>query len=82
MNKNDNFFKEHVIIGGLPEKKWILKADSNEGIIYYMNCIMVTSQKEHALVFNDYSEALKELEHFKMMFTHSDNLHDFEIIEL
>lgn len=63
-------------------KKYILKANSNEGVIYYMNVIMVTAQKEYAMVYDNLADAEKDLEHFKMMFTHSDNLRDFEIVEL
>lgn len=79
----NNFLKEHVIIGSVPDspKKYILRANSNEGIIYYMNVIMVTGQKEHAKVYDDLDEAKKDLEHFKLMFTHSDSLSDFEIVE-
>lgn len=62
--------------------KYILKANSNQGIIYYMNAIMVTGQKEYALVYDNRADAEKDLEHFKLMFTRSDNLRDFEIVEL
>lgn len=80
---NDKFLKEHVFVCSIPDspKKYILRANSNEGIIYYMNVIMVTGQKEHAKVYDDLDETKKDLEHFKLMFTHSDSLRDFEIVE-
>ena len=31
---------------------------------------------------SELDEAKKDLEHFKMMFSHIDNLRDFEIVEL
>ena len=65
-------------------KKYILKANSNEVVIYYMNVIMVTGQVEHAKKYSEseLDEAKKDLEHFKMMFTRSDSIRDFEIVEL
>lgn len=62
--------------------KYMLKANSNEGVIYYMNVIMVTGQKEYAKTYDNRAEAEKDLEHFKLMFSHTDNLRDFEIVEL
>lgn len=62
--------------------QYVLRANSNEGVIYYMNVIMVTGQKEYAKVYDNRAEAEKDLEHFKMMFSHTDNLRDFEIVEL
>lgn len=80
---NDKFLKDHLFVCSVPDspKQYMLRANSDEGIIYYMNVIMVTSQKEYAKVYEDLDEAKKDLEHFKMMFSHASNIHDYEIIE-
>ena len=63
-------------------KKYILKANSKEGLIYYMNVIMFTGQKEYAQVYSDLAEAEKDMEHFKLMVGRINGVGDFEIVEL
>lgn len=62
-------------------KQYVLKADSKEGLVYYMNVIMFTGQKEYAKVYSDLAEAEKDMEHFKVMMSRISGTGNFEIVE-
>ena len=53
-------------------KGYILKADTKNGIVYYMNVICLTEQKECAEVFPNYEEAEDNMGHFKAMFHYEE----------
>lgn len=47
---------------------YVLKANTKEGIVYYMNCIMITEQVECAEHFPSYEDAEDCRGHFSRMF--------------
>ena len=53
-------------------KGYVLKADTQEGVVYYMNVIMITEQKECAEVFPNKEEAKGRSEYFKAMFHYDE----------
>lgn len=62
--------------------KYILKANSNKGLIYFVNALSVTNNEDDARRYDDYGEAVKDMEYFRTMFTRADNLREFEILEV
>lgn len=53
-------------------KGYVLKANTKEGPVYYMNAIMITEQKECAEVFPNREEAEDKMGHFKRMFFYEE----------
>lgn len=53
-------------------KGYVLKANTKEGPIYYMNVICITEQKECAEVFPNREEAEDKMGHFKAMFHYEE----------
>ena len=53
-------------------KGYVLKANTKEGPIYYMNVICITEQKECAEVFPNIEEAEDKMGHFKCMFHYEE----------
>lgn len=51
---------------------YVLKADTTEGVVYYMNFIMTTSQKESAQVFKTKKEAEDNKDRFKYLFYYEE----------
>lgn len=48
--------------------EYILRADTSEGPVYYMNFITVTSLRINARPFKTKEEAEKNIDRFKMLF--------------
>lgn len=53
-------------------KGYVLKANTKEGPVYYMNAIMITEQKECAEVFPNREEAEDKMGYFKRMFFYEE----------
>ena len=51
---------------------YVLKADTTEGVVYYMNFIMTTSQKESAQTFKTKKEAEDNKDRFKYLFYYEE----------
>lgn len=51
---------------------YILKADTSEGTMYYMNIICVSEQVENAEQFESREQAEEQAEHFKNMFHYEE----------
>lgn len=62
--------------------KYVLKANSNNGVVYFVNALSVSNNEKDARRYDDYGEAVKDMEYFRTMFTRADNLRDFEILEV
>lgn len=48
--------------------KYVIKADTEDGCLYYMNFMMTTSSKECAQSFNSRKEAEAESARFKYLY--------------
>ena len=53
-------------------KGYVLKANTKEGPVYFMNIICITEQKECAEVFPNREEAEDKMGHFKAMFHYEE----------
>lgn len=49
--------------------KYVIKADTEDGILYYMNFMMTTSLKEYAQPFKSRQEAEHESVRFKYLYS-------------
>lgn len=80
---NDKFLKDHLFVCSIPDspKQYVLKANSNEGIIYYMNVMMFTGQKEYAQEYSNLADAEKDMEYFKVLVSRIKGVGEFEIVE-
>lgn len=52
--------------------KYVLKANAEDGVYYYMNIICVTQDAKDALHYATEDEAQKDMEHFKRMFYYEE----------
>jgi len=59
---------------------YVLKANTKEGVVFYMNIICITEQIECAETFETEEDAKKEMQHFKNLFHYEDI--EPEIMEL
>jgi len=59
---------------------YVLKANTKQGEVFYMNIICITEQIESAETFETIEDAKKEIQHFKNLFHYEDI--EPEIMEL
>lgn len=59
-------------------KGYVLKANAYGGVVYYMNIICVTSQKECAEVFPTKKDAEARKQHFGLMFHYEEPVIEIE----
>lgn len=48
--------------------KYVIRADTKDGCLYYMNFMMTTSSKEHAQTFSSKKAAEQESPRFKYLY--------------
>lgn len=52
--------------------KYVLRANTKEGVYYYMNILCITQSVKNAMHYLDKESAKKDMGHFKNMFHYED----------